>query len=154
MAMGGSASVGPGARRIYIYIYTYTQLYIYICIYIHIHIHIHIYIYIYTSLYMYIGAAAGHCDLRCGFCNVSTSTRLPRKSDFIHHHHHHPEGVVYRNFCLDSNTFAVSEIASRRWCTESLFPLPFTALFGAPQRRARSDARCADEALQPSSKVF
>ena len=45
-----------------------------------------------------------------------------RKSDFIHHHHH-PEGVVYRSFCLNSSTFAVSEIASGRWwCIESLFP--------------------------------
>ena len=47
-----------------------------------------------------------------------------RKTDSIHHHHHHhPEGVVYRSFCLNSSTFAVSEIASRRWwCIESLFP--------------------------------
>ena len=45
-----------------------------------------------------------------------------RKSDFIHHNHH-PEGVVYRNFGLNSSTFAISEIASKRWwCIESLFP--------------------------------
>ena len=44
-------------------------------------------------------------------------------NDFIHHHHHHPEGVVYRSFCLNSSTFAVSQIASRRWwCIESLCP--------------------------------
>ena len=44
-----------------------------------------------------------------------------RKNDFIHHHH--PEGVVYRCFCLNSSTFAVSEIVSRRWwCIESPFP--------------------------------
>ena len=46
-----------------------------------------------------------------------------RKSDFMHHHHHHPEGMVYRNLCLNSSTLAVSEIASRRWwCIESVFP--------------------------------
>ena len=41
-----------------------------------------------------------------------------------HHHHHHPEGVVYRNFCLNSSTFVASEIASMTWwwCIESLFP--------------------------------
>ena len=45
-----------------------------------------------------------------------------RKSDVIHHRHH-PEGVVYRSFRLNSNTFAVSDIASRRWWSiESLFP--------------------------------
>ena len=48
-----------------------------------------------------------------------------RKTDSIHHHHHHhhPEGVVYRGFCLNSSTAAVSKIVSRRWwCIESLFP--------------------------------
>ena len=46
-----------------------------------------------------------------------------RRSDFIHHHHHHPEGVVYRRLCFNSSTFAVFEIASRRWwCIESLLP--------------------------------
>ena len=48
---------------------------------------------------------------------------LIRKTDSIHHHHHHTEGVVYGSFCLNSSTFAVSGIASRRWCIESLFPL-------------------------------
>ena len=38
---------------------------------------------------------------------------------------HHPEGVVYRSFCLNSSTFAASEIVSRRWwCIGSLFPSP------------------------------
>ena len=46
-----------------------------------------------------------------------------RKSDFTHRRHHHPEGVVYRSFCLNSSTFAVSEIASRRWWCIA-FPLP------------------------------
>ena len=33
-------------------------------------------------------------------------------------------GVVYRSCCLNSRTFAVSEMASRRWsCIESLFPV-------------------------------
>ena len=45
-----------------------------------------------------------------------------RKTDSIHNHH--PEGVVYRSFCLNSSTFAVSGIASRRWwCMESRFPV-------------------------------
>ena len=45
-----------------------------------------------------------------------------RKNDLIHHRIH-PEGVVYRSLCLNSSTFAVSEIASRRWwCIEPLFP--------------------------------
>ena len=44
------------------------------------------------------------------------------KSAFIRHHHH-SEGVVYRSFCLNSSTLAVSETASRRWwCIEPLFP--------------------------------
>ena len=59
-------------------------------------------------------------------CNndATHDTNTSRKSGFIHHHHHHhPEGVVYRSFCLNSSTVAVSEIASRRlWCIESLFP--------------------------------
>ena len=43
-----------------------------------------------------------------------------RKTDAIHRHH--PEGVVYRSFHLNSSTFAVSEVVSRRWwCIESLF---------------------------------
>ena len=50
-----------------------------------------------------------------------------RRTDSIHHNHHHhhnPEGVVYRNFCLNSATVAVSEITSRRWwCIESLSPI-------------------------------
>ena len=51
---------------------------------------------------------------------------IGRKADSIHHHHHHhhPEGVVYRSFCLNSSTSAVSEIVSRRWwCIEYLFPI-------------------------------
>ena len=45
------------------------------------------------------------------------------KTDSIQHHHH-PEGVVYRNFCFNSGTIAVSKITSRRWwCVESLFPI-------------------------------
>ena len=54
---------------------------------------------------------------------IALVLQIPRKSDFLHHHQH-PEGVVYRSFCLNSNTFAVSEIVSRRgWCIESLFPV-------------------------------
>ena len=31
---------------------------------------------------------------------------------------------MYRSFCLNSSTFAVSKVTSRRWwCIESLFPL-------------------------------
>ena len=65
-----------------------------------------------------------------------------RRSDFIHHHyhhHHHPEGVVCRSFCVNASTFAVSEIASRRWwCAESLFPA-----------RARSSRPLQDWAFFP-----
>ena len=40
-----------------------------------------------------------------------------------HHHHYHPEGLAYRGFRLNSVTFAVTEIVSRRWrCIKSLFP--------------------------------
>ena len=40
--------------------------------------------------------------------------------------HHHPEGVVYRSFCINSGTVAVSEVTSRWWwwCIESLFASP------------------------------
>ena len=45
-----------------------------------------------------------------------------RKSDFVHHHHH-PEGLVYRGFCFNSSTSAVSKVTSRMWrSVESLFP--------------------------------
>ena len=48
-------------------------------------------------------------------------THIHRKNDYLRHHH--SEGVVYRSFCLNSSTFAVSEIAARRWwCIESPFP--------------------------------
>ena len=34
-----------------------------------------------------------------------------------------PHGLVYRSFCLNSSTLAVSKVTSRRWwCIESLFP--------------------------------
>ena len=47
---------------------------------------------------------------------------ITRKTDSIQHHH--PEGVVYRSFCLNSGTVAVSEAISRRWwCIESVFPI-------------------------------
>ena len=50
-----------------------------------------------------------------------------RNIDSIHnrpqHHHHHPKGVVYRSYCLNSGTVAVSTTTSRMWwCIESLFP--------------------------------
>ena len=54
-----------------------------------------------------------------------TKTCLFGKSDSIHHHHHHHhhlEGVAYRSFCFHSSTLAFFEIASRRWCIESLVP--------------------------------
>ena len=55
---------------------------------------------------------------------IHLCTARIRKSDLIqHHHNHHPEGVVYRSFRLNSSAFAASEMASRRWCVESLFPL-------------------------------
>ena len=44
-----------------------------------------------------------------------------RKTDSIHHHH--PEGVVYRGFCINSGTVAVSKFPFRWWrCIESVFP--------------------------------
>ena len=43
-----------------------------------------------------------------------------RKSDSTHHQH--SEGVVYRGFCLNSSTVAVSKMASRRWwCIEYIY---------------------------------
>ena len=55
------------------------------------------------------------------YFTVTGMTTIIRKTDSIHHHH--PEGVVYRSFCLNSGTVAVSKVTSgRRWCTESLFP--------------------------------
>ena len=46
-----------------------------------------------------------------------------RKTDS--RHHHHPEGVVYRGFCLNSGTVAVSKFPFRWWwwCIESVFPM-------------------------------
>ena len=66
--------------------------------------------------------------------NFRPAAAFSRKTDSIHHHHHqhhqhhqhhhHPEGVVYRGFCLNSSTIAVSKGTSRRrwWCIESFFP--------------------------------
>ena len=65
---------------------------------------------------------------RTACCALSAACHLLqkcyiRKTDSIHHHHHHPEVVMYRSFGLNSNTFAVSKVTSRRWwCIESLFP--------------------------------
>ena len=65
-----------------------------------------------------------------------TIAREDRKTDSEHHHHHHhPEGVVYRNWCLNSGTVAVSNITSRRWWgTESLSPKEkhVSVMLGAP----------------------
>ena len=52
-----------------------------------------------------------------GVCKMECN----RKTDSIHHHH--LEGVVYRSFCRNSGTVAVSKVTSRRWwCMEALFP--------------------------------
>ena len=59
---------------------------------------------------------------------LGRSRSITRKSDLMHHHHHHhhPEGVVYRGFCLNSATVAVSKLTSRRWwCIESVFPITY-----------------------------
>ena len=59
----------------------------------------------------------------------STSAELDiRKTDSIYTTNH-PEGVVYRSFCFNSSTVAVSEVVSRRWwCIESLFPIGHGAI--------------------------
>ena len=70
--------------------------------------------------------------------------RCLRKTDsmILYHHqhrHHHPEGVVYRTFCLNSSTSAVSEIASRRWwCIESLPISAFLRTWGVEGRPGNS----------------
>ena len=70
----------------------------------------------------------------------------PRKTDSIHHHH--SEGVVHRSCCLNSSTFAVSKVTSRRWwCTESLFPRPLSTTDPRPRT-----ASCAKEST-PSSRT-
>ena len=46
-------------------------------------------------------------------CLFSGRSKILFGRAFIHHDH--PEGAVYRSFCLNSSTSAVSEIASRRW---------------------------------------
>ena len=75
---------------------------------------VYIYIYIYTFVCVAVAIVS---------YNVYIYVPIRFVSDFIRHHHH-PEGVVYRSFCLNSSTSAVSEIASGSWwCTESLFPL-------------------------------
>ena len=81
----------------------------------------------YTSTYPHPHTKYSYPRVFCATSTLNTLTSgscVIRKSHFVHHHHHHhPGGVVYRSFCLNSNTFAVSEIASRRWwCIESLFP--------------------------------
>ena len=51
-----------------------------------------------------------------------------RKTDSIHHHH--PEGVVYRGFCLNSSTVAVSKFPFRWWwCIESVFPVYYYLIY-------------------------
>ena len=59
-------------------------------------------------------------------CITNIILIITRKTDSIHHH---PEGMVYRSFCLNSGTVAISKITSRRWwCIESLFPITIVAV--------------------------
>ena len=77
-----------------------------------------------------------------------------------HHHHHHPEGVACRSFCLNSNTFAVSEMVSRRWlCVESLFPLRPTCMIRIctaknPESREFGDLPSSGEKLGPETTIY
>ena len=91
--------------------------------------------------------------------HANTNTRsyqhqtITWKTDSIPHHHH-PEGVVYIGVCLNSNIFAVSEAASRRWwCIESLFPIARTGNYFKPSAirhpsyvHAEAAVTCAESA--------
>ena len=73
------------------------------CVYVSLSLSLSMYIYI----YIYIGARRGR------------RRRGAQKTDSIHrrHHRHQPEGVLYRSSCLNSSTFAISKVTSRRWKT-------------------------------------
>ena len=91
-----------------------------------------------------------------------------RKSDSIHHHH--TEGVVYRGFCLNSGTVAVSKVSSRRWwCMESVFPTqappaaevptstPSASSSSSSSRarcRSRRSPRCSSPASRPAASLL
>ena len=71
----------------------------------------------------YIVTAVHHYSTRLRRACNTYGKRRRRKTDSIHLHHR-PEGVVYRTFCFDSSTSAVSETASRRWwCVEISLPI-------------------------------
>ena len=81
---------------------------------IHLSLSLYIYIYIYVILSFCLPAPASEALLA-----ASADTRLKDMGRWILYHHHHLEGD--RSFSLNSSTFGVSEIASRRrWCLESL----------------------------------
>ena len=121
-------------RRLYPYVIAaacYTcAVSVCVCVYIYIHIHV---LYVIRCTYTSHFEARGlnrFSPRRERLVNVHlgvhTSAAAPtsdtRKSESIHHHHH-PEGVLHRDFCLNSGTVAVSTITSRRWsCIESVFP--------------------------------
>ena len=68
---------------------------------------------------VFLKAGAVHLHRQTG-ANKGSCQPISRKTDSIHHH---PERLVYRSFCLNSGTVAVSKVTSRRWwCIESLFP--------------------------------
>ena len=88
-----------------------------VCIYIYIYIHVYVCIYI----YIYVWSLPRACSLLRTPAPIRCTSDI-RKTESIHHRHR-PEGVVYRSFCLNSGTVAVSEFTSRRWwCIESLLP--------------------------------
>ena len=70
----------------------------------------------------------------CTWLHEFWSSSNTRKTDSIHHHH--PEGVVYRSFCFNSSTVAVSKVTSRRWwCIESLPKYRFDTFPAASRQR-------------------
>ena len=100
------------------------------CVYVYIYMCIYIYIYIYPSVRTGSGGTKRATSANMPLLRPQSSEGkftmsreiepVSRKTDSIHHH---PKGVVYRSFCFNSGTVAVSKVTSRRWwCIES--PLP------------------------------
>ena len=131
-------SAGLGAAHIYIY----THMYIIIYIYIHIYIYTYVYVSLSLSLYIYIYICTYVCFsplpaplLRQLLPRTPpVSCRTVGKNYLIHQHHHHHHH--HRSCCLNSRAFAVSEIAPRWWCIESLLPAVFRSALRVHMRES------------------